>query len=566
MTSNRSAGQMTEEMPDQWVEIEVGPGSPPLRYLGTRPSTRFPVYTRANAGEVYPEVVWPLSFTTAFQAGSQGFEQSQLMAGILSERDIAGDPTALTGVFGGYAYLNLTAMRVTAARSPGVKIEDIDTVVVGPSAGVPHVPDRRDRSLRGTLGAIRYGITTLRTTSLPQLDRDVERVDQLLASLPDPATATDQQLWDESMRHIPLTAELFARHLYVSGQSAVPLTMLTRFCEKRLKDPTMAMRLVTGAGGVASAAPSQALWDLGRAVAASPALTAAFDAGVDGALDRIRAAADGGDGSARTFLESFDAFLREFGSRGPNEWDTACHTWGTRPALALAIVDRMRGTDPSHDPRLQHERLVRERQALMAEVGAKLSARRRKQLQRHVDQAMLFSQGRERAKTTVVAAIHGGRVLLRELARRCAERARAAGDAGAHEDDLWFVVRDEVPGYIARPADYAGVIAERRATRELLAAHVPPFAFSGRLPPLSTWERRDRPVAAQATAGTVLSGVSGCPGVARGGRGSCSTRGIRARSAPATCSSRPSPTRRGRRCSSWPRPWSSTSVRRCRTP
>jgi hypothetical protein len=36
----------------------VGDGA----WVGSRVSTRFPVYTRGNAGEVYPEVFRPLSF------------------------------------------------------------------------------------------------------------------------------------------------------------------------------------------------------------------------------------------------------------------------------------------------------------------------------------------------------------------------------------------------------------------------------------------------------------------------------------------------------------------------
>lgn len=499
-----------------WVDIEVGPGQAPLRYVGSRPSARFPVYTRANAGEVYPEVVWPLSYTTAFRAGSQGFEDSSLQAGILRRRDIAGDESALNGVFGGYAYLNLSAIRVSAIRSPGVTLADIDTMMIGPSAGVPHVPDRRDRSLLGTLGSIRYGLRTLRTTALPQLDADVVRAREFLAALPDPATADDRQLWEASQRSMPLASELFARHLYVSSQSSVPMALLARFCEQRLRDPSMVMRLVTGAGGVASAAPSQALWDLGRRVAGAATLTAAFDAGMDGLLARLRASADSGDDGARGFLAAFERFIAEFGSRGPNEWETACHTWGTRPELALALIDRMRAADPLHDPRRAQERMVADREVAMAEASARLSRRRQRQLRGYVDGALLFSQGRERAKTTIVAVIHGSRILLRELGRRCAARALAAGDTAARDDDLWFVAHDEVEGYIDRPAAYADVIAERRAVRAALAARVPPFAFSTRQPPLATWELRERPVSEQAGAGAVLSGVPGCPGVARG--------------------------------------------------
>ena len=42
--------------------------------------------------------------------------------------------------------------------------------------------------------------------------------------------------------------------------------------------------------------------------------------------------------------------IERFGSRGPNEWDTAFDTWETDPALALTLIDRMRAADDDHDP------------------------------------------------------------------------------------------------------------------------------------------------------------------------------------------------------------------------
>ena len=39
------------------VDLGVGP------YVNEQVSSRFPVYTRGNAGEVWPEVVYPLSIS-----------------------------------------------------------------------------------------------------------------------------------------------------------------------------------------------------------------------------------------------------------------------------------------------------------------------------------------------------------------------------------------------------------------------------------------------------------------------------------------------------------------------
>ena len=51
---------------DPWRPIASG------RYLGTDPSKRFPIYTRGNAGEVFPEVQYPLSFTSSSDPSARG--------------------------------------------------------------------------------------------------------------------------------------------------------------------------------------------------------------------------------------------------------------------------------------------------------------------------------------------------------------------------------------------------------------------------------------------------------------------------------------------------------------
>ena len=69
----------------------------------------------------------------------------------------------------------------------------------------------------------------------------------------------------------------------------------------------------------------------GRLVAETPAVAAQFDVGVAGLDERLRS-----DAEADAFVEAFDDFLGRFGSRGPNEWESACEVWGTDPSMPLA--------------------------------------------------------------------------------------------------------------------------------------------------------------------------------------------------------------------------------------
>ena len=301
---------------------------------------------------------------------------------------------------------------------------------------------------------------------------------------------------------MPLGAELFERHLVVSGQASVPAGLLVQLCDK-LGRPELAARLMGGIGDVASAAPAGALWELGRLVAADSGLTWHFHGGLDGLHERLRA-----DPAAALFLRAFDEFVARFGSRGPNEWETACETWGTDPSMALALVDRMRGAVEDHAPLLRGQGLAADRAAALESVPRS----KRRRLAKTAASAALFNQSRERTKTTVVEYLHGVRLVMKELDRRVSERSRGS------KNDLWFVTIDEVDDYVKNPESYRSVITERRRMRDLMSSREPPFVIDGNIgvPDFSTWRRRDEASTVGVTVGQTLTGIAGCPGVARG--------------------------------------------------
>ena len=86
-------------------------------------------------------------------------------------------------------------------------------------------------------------------------------------------------------------------------------------------DPTIALTLITGVGDVDSALPSREMWKLSRL-----------------------------DPDSDEFRHAFDAFLAEYGSRGPNEWDLISDVWETKPELARSLIDVMRKQGPEGDP------------------------------------------------------------------------------------------------------------------------------------------------------------------------------------------------------------------------
>src|SRR5205814_9248601 len=108
-------------------------------------------------------------------------------------------------------------------------------------------------------------------------------------------------------------------------------------------------------------------------------------------------------------------------------------------------------------------RLAVEREAATAQARARLRGLARVQFDRALRSAQVFSQGRERSKTTVIRALHGLRLTQLELARRARQRGGPADPA-----DMWLVPLDELTDYVAKPDGFAAVLAERRRLRDRL--------------------------------------------------------------------------------------------------
>ena len=175
----------------------------------------------------------------------------------------------------------------------------------------------------------------LASPGLPALDDAVAEIDVWRTGLTPVDEATDEELVEDTVGMLPMVSRIFALHLAITGGAGIGLDALRRTAGRRGED---LMALLGGLGEVDSAAPSDALWLLGRLVRGSPELTVHFENGLAGLEGRLR-----DDPAAAAFLDAFDDFLDRYGARGPNEWEMGCEVWGTNPALPLALIDRMRG-------------------------------------------------------------------------------------------------------------------------------------------------------------------------------------------------------------------------------
>jgi pyruvate,water dikinase len=475
-------------------------------------SSRFPNYTRANAGEVMGDPVSPLGWTYGWEGAMVlGMRDGWIRGGTHELEDFDPDHPETFGMFGGYFYLNLSSCRLQGVRNPGVTVEQLDVAFFGDHPDVPPYVEHPDDVKEHLVAKIEaHTAWVMGLEKWPELDEDKATVDALRANRGVLADQSDEELVRRAKEIRPLLYHLFSQHV-VSGSSAAIAPGILGAVGQAIGDPTIPMKLLAGIGDVDSALPSYALWDLSRKVRADAALTEAFDAGLDDVLDRLHAL----DSPAATeFLRDWDAFIEEFGSRGPNEWDVHADSWETRPQLALAALDRVRHQSEDESPMIRHQAAAAAREATTAEVRAAVADD--PELSGMVEAALGSTNMmafRERTKTTIVKAIHEARMIFRELGRRHAEAGHLT-DA----DHIFMLLEPELDAFVEDPGSFTETLAQRADDYAHLWELEPPFFVTAAgLAPLDTWPRRaDAGPAVAAEVGSELCGVSGSPGVVEG--------------------------------------------------
>jgi phosphohistidine swiveling domain-containing protein len=446
-------------------------------------SGRMPFYTRANAGEVLPDPASPLGWTLVFERGLlPGWLRGLVEFGIYREGELDIERPPVAGLFGGYFYINLSHCRVVAIRM-GMTVEAFDAALLGSAAAAPpyqaHPDDPCEQcsaKVAQTIGEI------LAASQFPQIDADLDRVLAKRRGRPDLAALSEADLVAHARSFLPELDNAFARHDYSTFGSAVGPAMLAGACAA-VGEPEALLDLISGYGEVPSASPSWGLWQLSRLANASP-----------------------------EFAEALDGFLAEFGQRGPNEWDIRAVSWEAGPDQVLALVDSMRHLPDEDSPDARHARLEATRTAAADRIRAALpddGSRER------FDVALVSSARtiplREKTKLIAVTTINEVRLALRELGRR----GVAAGYYAAPED-VMMLLESELDDYVADPARFAPVIAERLAGYLALFEIEPPFIIDADPAPLPSWPKRSRPRPEPARAGEVLRGIGGSAGQYQG--------------------------------------------------
>jgi phosphohistidine swiveling domain-containing protein len=475
----------------------------------------FSLYSRANVGEIFPDPISPLNASAGFQRNLEaGWRDAFVNCGVW-DHDLydASVEHNIIPAFDSYLYINMSLMRLFGVRIPGMGPEAVDLQYFGDMPGIPsYASERRDFDDNPDYqakGGAWLMQKVLGATDLAEYDTDRTLVLGIRDRRPDLAALTEAELAHRITSFDDVLQPLFQRHIESSLKSGVCLGALAQVAAA-IGRPELALILVSGIGDVDSTGPSTGMWALSRRIRESAALTALFEAGPEDLYERLKAS---DDPAVPPFVDQLDAFLRDWDFRGPAEWEIRALTWGVKPSLALATIDRLRTVGDEQAPAAKNAERAAARETAVRTVRELLAsdAQAAAGFEAALAAGSLWMRGRERSRTTAAMLMHELRLAALELGRR--------GTAAGYLDSpaqIFMLFRAELGDYVADPAAFTERLRERERSYLALFEVVPPFVTTGASPHSGTWERRDAQVSTRAEAGETITGVSGCTGTARG--------------------------------------------------
>lgn len=482
--------------------------------ISNETSKVFPLYSRANVGEIFPDPITPLNASLGFQHTLEpGWRDAFIACGVWDD-DLYDDSVDfnILPAFGSYLYINMSLMRLFGVRVPGMGAEAVDLQYFGDMPGIPsYESEKRDfdqsPEYEAKAGAW-LAEQVLGATDLAAYDADRDEVDAIRRNRPDMTTLSDAELVERMKSFETLLRRLFKHHIEASLKSGVGLGAIAQLAEAVGK-PEQSLTLVAGLGNVDSAGPSLRMWDLGRR-AQHPDVAALFDAGTKGLYAKLRASESA---AVAEFTAELDTFLADWDFRGPAEWEIRAITWGVDPDLALATIDRMRDVSDDEAPEAKSAERAAQRDAAAAAIRETLAAdaEASAQFEAVLNASALWMRGRERGRTTAAMLIHELRLPALELGRRFADKG--AIDSSRQ---IFMVFADELPDFLENPESYRETLVEREKVYLDLFDRTPPFVVDGTPPPVSEWPLRSESTVAAASSGDTITGVPACGGTARG--------------------------------------------------
>lgn len=468
------------------------------------------LWSRANAGEIMPDVITPFSWSVVAEALESGFHVPW------GERSRG---RRFVDVYDGYLYFNVGLIHqlIDALGMPGSYFQE---AIGGPD---PPIPMRRKldyarvlRSLPHTLRRVKADQVLLRRW--PGWRRRAREEAARLQALAenDAEGASDREL----LRHLSSSAIFsadfvdFLLNVQTSAFGLVQFLML--LADRWLGSREAALPLLQGLPGVSTAEGDLALWKIAERAAADEAERALIER-LD-ADELAEALADSDSEMPARLRSELRGFLDQYGHRAAGELELAQPRWSDEPAIILEIF---RGYVLHPGPNDADDLSTRQRETrALAEAEAQRIMRQRPFgrwlplrwwcFQLMLKQTQRMTPLRENPKFELLRISLQQRRLWLILGRRWA-------DAGLLDrpDDVFFLLMAELIQLARRSDDpvIAGQMRNRAGRRRRQYAE-----WSAQQPPMlrdRNGERIDRP-AVPAAPGASLIGIGASPGRATG--------------------------------------------------
>ena len=478
-------------------------------------------WSRANAGEIFPDVITPLTWSLVGDPLDRAFG--------MPWGDLARGRRFVTQ-FDGYTYFNIGLILHLFEDRLGIPGAEFLRVLGGPDAeaelGSHHV--HWGRLLRN-LGLI------LRTTAEQRTlgaDWEQERAageaerDRLRAL--DAASLSERDLLRELTRSGLVTSHQVEFLIRAQAGAFSTIQALLWLSDRWLDGGAAdALSLLQGLPGVRTAEGSLALWRIAERAAAD-ADAARFVAQTD-SLDLWPALhRDDLPPGVTRMRDDLIAFLAEFGHRAAGELEVAQPRWAEHPELILSTFRGYVLSPGAANPASLVDRQIEARQTMERQIERQLRADPLGDVvplrwwfyRTQMRQSQALQPLRENPKFTLLEVSLQQRRLWLELGQRWVGHG-----VFTSVDDVFYLLFDELAALIRRADDpivrgrMASRIRRRRRQAEIWSAQPPPPLRDRNGSPIAAPQAPQPPVAPAADAPAEppeLKGIAASPGTARG--------------------------------------------------
>lgn len=502
-------------------DIEWAAAGKKLFFLQTRPITTAraagriedrQIWTNANAGEVLPDVVTPMTWTVVVPFVNCIFNAFLAIIGAELGDIVLFDRIA------GRAYFNLNTLAGILHSIPGFRKIDITSVFGGAQGSMgdlgsltiadEDIPVIRFKISRAflflplrTMQLLTFNPKTA-VKDLEQIKANIERLNRI-----DLSRLSEDGLF-ELWRGV--SAKIFST-IRLSGFLALAMmyyTNLDKLCQKWFKGRPgeHTNQLLAGIGDIEPAKAGLALYELSRICRQYPAVLRHVSGRQN--WNALRPRLGRVNGGAE-FLKARRNFMDHYGHHTRSEIELMYPRWSESPDFVLGMVrNYLKARDAAGNPVEHYNRVTARRVALTAELRAKLkNPVHRFIFNYYLRKAQQGSVIRENLKNMWMKAWLIIRRIILEFGGRLRQRRVIS-----NIDDIFFLRMEEIEPLLKNSArtEVRGLIKARRMEYERDWTITPPKVIRGTFDP-----RRHKPDPV-AQGQRVMTGLAVSPGVVRG--------------------------------------------------